>query len=68
MSCRSPKFGKLLYPLPYHAKAYLLRAEAYGAKGKLDNAVSDFEAALRIDPNFSLARDRLKYVRSIRGY
>jgi tetratricopeptide (TPR) repeat protein len=61
-------FDQVIRLNPNHAKAYLFRGEAYGVNGKLDNAASDLEAALRIDPTLSQARDLLQQVRRVRGY
>jgi len=44
---------------------YTLRGDAYHKKGDKTHAIADFEAALRIDPNYTEAKNNLK---SLRGY
>jgi tetratricopeptide (TPR) repeat protein len=45
-----------------NSMSYYLLGNAYGESGNLDEAARNFQATLRIDPNFEEARDQLGHV------
>jgi tetratricopeptide (TPR) repeat protein len=48
---------------PNYADAYYKRALAYRDKGDYNEAIADFEAALRINPKCNITKKWLKNVR-----
>ncbi|MDR1597242.1 MAG: tetratricopeptide repeat protein [Treponema sp.] len=57
------------YPMdPLDFTALHDRALAYFDTGDYDQAIEDYNAALRIDPNFAYARENLEQARRLRGY
>ena len=65
-------YGKTLYPQsiadfsetitlkPDYADAYKMRGSAYQMNGQLDNAIADYRAALKLDPDAQGVKDVLK--------
>jgi tetratricopeptide (TPR) repeat protein len=47
--------------------AYKGRGDVYNDKGDYDRAIADYEAALRIDPNYANAKTALEQAREARG-
>jgi tetratricopeptide (TPR) repeat protein len=50
------------------AAAYYNNGVEYSNKGDYDQAIADYEAALRIDPNHTSAKYYLEDARRARGY
>jgi len=52
----------------YYSFVYCIRGEAYYIKKNYNQAIADFEAALRIDPNDATAIQMLKDAKKARGW
>ena len=52
---------------PKTAEEYLNRGKAYYEKKEYDKAIADFEAALRINPNLTSAKEMIERIKKERG-
>jgi Flp pilus assembly protein TadD len=52
---------------PDDARAYICRGLAYADRGDYDRAIADYSQAIKLDPNYALARNNLEVLRK-QGY
>jgi tetratricopeptide (TPR) repeat protein len=61
------KYTKVIARDPKYAYAYILRGDAWKAKEDWDRAISDYDRAIRVDPNNREARERAEDARKVRA-
>ena len=61
------EYTRIIQHNPNDADAYNNRGVAHLDSNNIDYAIADFEAALRINPNYANARQGLELARQIQG-
>jgi Flp pilus assembly protein TadD len=56
------KLDEMIAKNPTNASAYAVKGQIYESQGKLPEAKSSYQAALKVDPNLAGAANNLAYI------